>query len=323
MMERIIVMPPAEEFGFAVQLITHLQQNGDPAGMLPRLWAKLEGFACLVCLDSAAVFNMVSRRMRLPPDIKQFIDLCLDLPHSQQARQQAFRFWLDLQKESVEMIRESVAVAKLHPSVRDSLLPIIDDSLLALLNQNAETYGDLILQVLGTWYFYVELVNGATEVLHFASFGYLDPEALEAFPLPPSYVAALAKVPDLPLVDDNGRTFGDLFQRALNREQRIDRNPGGTGRKREREVAESSIVSDEEPSPLELAPDPHTPDPAEVVADEDAVERVLAQFGERTAQLLRLCLQGYSLSEAAQQLGIAPSTAWNLLQRARKKLRKT
>jgi len=107
---------------------------------------------------------------------------------------------------------------------------------------------------------------------------------------------------------------------ALHRMVRIERNPGGTGRKREREVAESSIVSDEEPSPLELAPDPHTPNPAKVVADEDAVERMLAQFGERTAQLLRLELQGYSLSEAARQLGIAPATARKLKERAKKKI---
>jgi RNA polymerase sigma factor (sigma-70 family) len=114
----------------------------------------------------------------------------------------------------------------------------------------------------------------------------------------------------------------ESLRSALHRMVRIERNPGGTGRKREREVAESSIVSDEEPSPIDVAIDPHTPDPAEVVADADAVERVLAQFGERTAQLLRLYLQGYSLSEAARQLGIAPATAWKLLERARKKLQR-
>ena len=112
----------------------------------------------------------------------------------------------------------------------------------------------------------------------------------------------------------------ESLRSALHRMVRIERNPGGTGRKREREVAESSIVSDEEPSPLELAPDPHTPNPAKVVADEDAVERMLAQFGERTAQLLRLELQGYSLSEAARQLGIAPATARKLKERAKKKI---
>jgi hypothetical protein len=114
----------------------------------------------------------------------------------------------------------------------------------------------------------------------------------------------------------------ESLRSALHRMVRIERNPGGTGRKREREVAESSIVSDEEPSPIDVAIAPHTPDPAEVVADEDAVERVLAQFGERTAQLLRLCLKGYSATEAAQQLGIAPATAWKLLERARKKLQR-
>jgi RNA polymerase sigma factor (sigma-70 family) len=112
----------------------------------------------------------------------------------------------------------------------------------------------------------------------------------------------------------------ESLRSALHRMVRIERNPGGTGRKREREVAESSIVSDEEPSPIDVAIDPHTPDPAEVVTDADAVERVLAQFGERTAQLLRLYLQGYSLSEAARQLGIAPATARKLKERAQKKI---
>ena len=109
---------------------------------------------------------------------------------------------------------------------------------------------------------------------------------------------------------------------ALRRMVRIDRKPGGTGRKREHEVVESKLISDEEPPPLELKPDLNTPDPAKVVADEDALECVLAQFGERTAQLLRLCLQGYSLSEAARQLGIAPATARKLKERAKKKIEK-
>ena len=112
----------------------------------------------------------------------------------------------------------------------------------------------------------------------------------------------------------------ESLRSALHRMVRIERNPGGTGRKREREVAESSIVSDEEPSPIDVAIAPNTPDPAKVVADEDAVERMLAQFGERTAQLLRLELQGYSLSEAARQLGIAPATARKLKERAKKKI---
>jgi hypothetical protein len=127
---------------------------------------------------------------------------------------------------------------------------------------------------------------------------------------------------DLPSVFAALGDADESLRSALHRMVRIERNPGGTGRKREREVAESSIVSDEEPSPIDVAIDPHTPDPAEVVADADAVERVLAQVGERTAQLLRLCLKGYSATEAAQQLGIAPATAWKLLERARKKLQR-
>jgi len=63
-------------------------------------------------------------------------------------------------------------------------------------------------------------------------------------------------------------------------------------------------------------------DPAQAVADADSVERVLAQVGEPTAQLLRLCLKGYSATEAARHLGIAPATAWKLLERARKKLQR-
>ena len=114
----------------------------------------------------------------------------------------------------------------------------------------------------------------------------------------------------------------ESLRSALHRMVRIDRNPGGTGRKREREVAESSIVSDEEPSPIDVAIAPNTPDPAKVVADEDAVERMLAQFGERTAQLLRLLLKGYSEIEAARQLGIAPATARKLKERAKKKIEK-
>jgi DNA-directed RNA polymerase specialized sigma24 family protein len=110
--------------------------------------------------------------------------------------------------------------------------------------------------------------------------------------------------------------------RVLKKELRLDRKPGGTGRKREHEVVESKLISDEEPPPLELIPDLNTPDPAKVVADEDALECVLAQFGERTAQLLRLLLKGYSEIEAARQLGIAPATARKLKERAKKKIEK-
>ncbi len=130
-----------------------------------------------------------------------------------------------------------------------------------------------------------------------------------------------------------GATTADVFASALEqlaweprgnqteplrREQRIQRNPGGTGRNQEHEITESQLpLPEDAPSPLETAISDE-PDPAEVVADEDAVERVLARCGKRTADLLRLMLQGYTITEAANALGISPSTARTLLERARK-----
>lgn len=85
------------------------------------------------------------------------------------------------------------------------------------------------------------------------------------------------------------------------------------------ELTESSLpLYEDAPSPLEVAPSAE-PDPAEVVADRDAVERTLARFGKRTADLLRLMLEGRSAAEAARELGICEGTAWKLLERARKR----
>ncbi|GIV21707.1 MAG: hypothetical protein KatS3mg023_3458 [Armatimonadota bacterium] len=104
----------------------------------------------------------------------------------------------------------------------------------------------------------------------------------------------------------------------LRREARINRNPGGTGCNQEREIAESQLpLPEDAPSPLETAISDEA-DPAEVVADRDVVERAIARFGKRTADLLRLMLQGYTATEAAQELGISPATARKLLERARK-----
>ncbi|GIV17110.1 MAG: hypothetical protein KatS3mg022_2545 [Armatimonadota bacterium] len=81
-------------------------------------------------------------------------------------------------------------------------------------------------------------------------------------------------------------------------------------------------LPEDEPSPVELAPS-NEPDPLEVVADEDAVNRALARLGKRTADLLRLMMEGKSASEAAEELGISPSTARTLLERARKQFSRT
>lgn len=106
----------------------------------------------------------------------------------------------------------------------------------------------------------------------------------------------------------------------LQREARLQLNPSGTGKnpEHEHEVAESNLpLPEDAPSPLEFAPSSE-PDPAEMVADRDAVERTLARFGKRTADLLSLMLEGRTAAEAARELGISEGTARKLLERARK-----
>lgn len=112
---------------------------------------------------------------------------------------------------------------------------------------------------------------------------------------------------------------GDAYG-TLAKEFRLAFNPSGTGKNSEyeHEVAESDLpLPEDTPSPLEVAPSSE-PDPAEMVADRDAVERTLARFGKRTADLLSLMLEGRTAAEAARELGISEGTARKLLERARK-----
>jgi len=286
------------------------------------LWELLERQACDACLVMAHAYMLARQnRVPMPADAKRFLDSYVQMGDSREATAQAFRLFLRNCQQLASLWKYAVERAELPTPVTHMLSTMLEATVMTPASWRAQSYGELILQVIFVWHATAACVREAGELLHAAElrvFGHASKLVCAIPHYDGNYYAALAEI----LLNPQGTDLHSLrrqFREALNRERRLDRNPSGTGRKRGREVVESEVVSDGKPSPLELAPDPHTPDPAEVVADEDAVERVLAQFGERTAQLLRLCLQGYSLSEAARQLGIAPSTARNLLQRARKK----
>jgi len=289
------------------------------------LWELLERQACDACLVMAYACMLARQdRVPMPAHAKRFLDSYVQMGDSREATAQAFRLFLRNCQQLASLWKYAVERAELPTPVTHMLSTMLEATVMTPASWRAQSYGELILQVIFVWHATAACVREAGELLHAAElrvFGHAA-ELVCAIPhYDGNYYAALAEI----LLNPQGTDLHSLrrqFREALNRERRLDRNPSGTGRKRGREVVESEVVSDGKPSPLELAPDPHTPDPAEVVADEDAVERVLAQCGERTAQLLRLCLQGYSLSEAARQLGIAPATAWKLLERARKKLQR-
>ena len=291
--------------------------ENDPQGELPQLMDFLTWLARHMCIQTAQEIEDVGKQVALRDDMKRFVSLCSPpfVPD-----EEAFRLFVNIIREEAENALRNVEQADLHPTVKDA----VQRQLEFLLEHSEQPVNPL--QVVAIWHVWEIFMHVTADVMLAAAFRSVPSEVLETaarlVQLESAYVAALAEVRQLPLKDEQGRKFAERLREELNRQQRLDRKPGGTGRKREHEVVESELISDEEPPPLELVPDPNTPDPAEVVADADAVERMLAQFGERTAQLLRLELQGYSLSEAARQLGIAPATARKLKERAKKKIEK-
>ncbi len=121
---------------------------------------------------------------------------------------------------------------------------------------------------------------------------------------------------------------GELRQ-AITRQHRIERNPGGTGRAREHEKADTSYRQhDDDRTPLEHEGErqwlqPKQYDPLEHMLLQDEVEHILASAKGKTHQLVELFLQGYTIEEAAERLGITSNSAYVLLHKFRKKIKKS
>jgi len=283
-------------------------------------WASLERQAEDACLVMACVcLQAHQNRVPIPIEAKRFPDIYVQMGDSQERRAQAFQLFLCLCQKQALVWEFVVKQAGLSPTIGHDLLTLIRETVVIPTTWKAHSLGDLILQVVLVWHATACLMRDAGQLLEAATmrvYGY-------RAPLLPhhdgSYFVALAESVFAPSVTDLG-SWRKLFQAELNRQRRLDRNPSGTGRKREHEVVESDLTAEEEPSPFETIPDPNTPDPAEVVADEDAVDRVLAMATGKTRQLVELLLLGYSVKEAADAVGVTPNTAYVLLHKFRKKL---
>ncbi len=106
-------------------------------------------------------------------------------------------------------------------------------------------------------------------------------------------------------------------------EARKQINPGGTGRAHEHEVAESCLeLPEDTPSPLEIAPSME-PDPAEVVAGKDLLERIFTNLKEDERVLLQMYAEGHTDEEVATLLGATPESVKKRRQRLINRLRHT
>lgn len=302
---------PADVFA----TIARLQEQGDPEGELPKLQGVLVKMARLICRDSAITFALAADRLEMPQDVRQLVALCL--PPAEPG-DEAFAVWLRVARLGAEIELQSIQSSDLAPDVKQAITDLVERRL-QVLRQQANNVEERAMQVVAAWWMQEQTWRTAGIALDAVGLATADQQAVEQaqrlHPLDNDYVLALTEVRGTPL-----KEFATKFKRGLNKHTRLRLNPSGTGKnpEYEHEVAESLLdLPEGEPSPLEVAPSSE-PDPAEVVADRDAVERVLARFGKRTADLLRLMLEGRTAAEAARELGISESTARVLLHKARK-----
>lgn len=295
--------------------IAYLQEHGDSHSELPALQQLLTKMARLICRDMAITFALAADRADMEEDARRLADLCLP---PAQPTPEAFPVWLRLARLGAEMELHAVQSADLAPDVKQVVADLIQRRL-HVAQQQAANERELAMQVVAVWWMHEELMRTAGIVLDAVGLQVGNQQAKERaqqlHPLDVDYTVALTAVRGIPL-----EKFRAEFRRVLAKQERLNQNPSGTGKnpEYEHEVAESQLDTPEpSPSPLEVAVS-REPDPAEVVADRDAVERLLSQFGKRTAELLRLMLEGKSIAEAARELGISPATARKLVERARK-----
>jgi hypothetical protein len=114
---------------------------------------------------------------------------------------------------------------------------------------------------------------------------------------------------DLPSVFAVLGASEDPIASALRRMVRIDRKPGGTGRKREREVADTELLlSEDDRLPSERLVTAE--DPLQHVCRQETFEQIQRMVTPRVWQVTELhLLHGYTFKEIAEMLGITTSSA--------------
>lgn len=311
------IPPPDTLFARIEQLV----EQGDPGGELDFRLRQIDTMARLICRDTAIYCAIAADdRLEMPDDVRALLDLCL--PPAQPSAE-AFPLWLNVARTLARLELDAVRTANLQPDVKAVLEDYIQRRLKVARKQTSSPV-EQAMQILVVWMMSELLALLGRHALCAAALTtvpqHVREKTFELCPLDGDYLLTLSEVPSLSLPE-----FDEKFRKIFRRYRRLNQNPGGTGKNAEyeHEIAESDLpLPEDEPSPLELAPSSE-PDPADVVADEDAVSRALARFGKRTADLLRLMMEGKSASEAAEELGISPSTARTLLERARKQFSRT
>jgi hypothetical protein len=101
----------------------------------------------------------------------------------------------------------------------------------------------------------------------------------------------------------------ESLRSALHRMVRIERNPGGTGRKRERELADTELLlSEDDRLPSERLVTAE--DPLRHVCRQETFEQIQRMVTPREWQVTELhLLHGYTFKEIAEMLGMTTSSA--------------
>ena len=123
-----------------------------------------------------------------------------------------------------------------------------------------------------------------------------------------------------PLAD---RRLAEQLQRLFQWERKLERTATKHPLQADKEDREGDILLPEDtPSPLEIAPSTE-PDPAEVVADKDLLERIFTNLKEDERVLLQMYAEGHTDEEVATLLGATPESVKKRRQRLTNRLRHT
>jgi len=276
------------------------------------LWELLERQACDACRVMAHAYMLARQdRVPMPADAKRFLDSYVQMGDSREATAQAFRLFLRDCQRLASSWKYAVERAELPTPVTHMLSTMLEATVVTPASWRAQSYGELILQVIFVWRATAACVREAGELLHAAGlrvFGHAA-ELVCAIPhYDGNYYAALAEI----LLNPQGTDLHSLrrqFREALNRERRLDRNPGGTGRKREREMADTELLlSEDDRLPSERLVTAE--DPLRHVCRQETFEQIQRMVTPREWQVTELhLLHGYTFKEIAEMLGITTSSA--------------
>ncbi len=281
-----------------------LKRQGDPNSEIPHLQNTVVKMACLICRDTAIRCTLLYEQSEQADDVRRLVEMCLP---PVEPTPEAFPIWLGVERRGAQLELEAIQSAGLAPD-SEALLSKLVRLRMEIVQSLASTpevqaqqvvaawcQHQLMFEMVGPLYMAVTMTYPDKTIMH---------KALELHPIPTDYLLAADEVRTVAV-----KQFRQVFNRALNRNVRINRNPGGTGHKPEyeHEITESQLpLPEDAPSPLETAISDE-PDPAEVVVNRDIVNRLLERAcnDQLDRDIVNLLLQDPNLDhkEIAEILG--------------------